>query len=404
MTDVATKTFMPITALGISSHPRFGRRGYRAAMVLIAITVVAACLAIWDLRSGRIRDVRQEAANLSVVLAEQTARAFQAIDLVLRETQGMVKASGISDPNEFKQRMATAEVYRFLTDRLHSLPQADAISLIDDSGRIVNFSRSWPVPVIDTSDRDFYAYWRAHDDPGLFIGTPVVNKVTGAWVLTVTRRINGPRHEFLGIVLAVIQATYFEDFYKAIKTSEGESISLFRQDGVMLARHPRVERAIGEKLASESPWYGIVAGGGGTYLSPGYVDGVPRIISAQPVSEYPLAITIGIPEDVALAPWRRQSAIIAVGAVGAIVGFAILFWALGAQFRKIEHSETRFRGFATTSSDWFWETDEHHRINYMSEGVSTTGFGLGRGGLGVGTGLRGRPTRQVGNPADLRSR
>jgi PAS domain S-box-containing protein len=376
MTDVAPKTFVPITTLGISSHSRLGRHGYRAAMVLIAITIVAACLAIWDLHSGRISDVRQEANNLTVVLAEQTARAFQAIDLVMRETQGMVQASGISDPNEFKQRIATAEVHNFLTERLRSLPQADAISLIDDTGTIVNFSRSWPVPTIDTSDRDFYAYWRAHDEPGLFIGKPVINKVTGAWVLTVTRRINGPRHEFLGIVLIVIQASYFEDFYKAIKTSGGESITLFRRDGVLLARYPRVESAIGEKLASESPWYGVVAAGGGTYLTPGYVDGVPRIISVQPVSDYPLAITIGIPKDVALAPWRRQATIIAVGAVGAIVGFAILFWVLGVQFRRIERSETRFRGFATTSSDWFWETDEHHRISYMSEGVSTTGFGV----------------------------
>jgi PAS domain S-box-containing protein len=103
---------------------------------------------------------------------------------------------------------------------------------------------------------------------------------------------------------------------------------------------------------------------------------VPRIISVRPIDEYPLAVTVGIEEYVALAPWRRQSTMIAIGTLGGIIGFVILFRALAAQFSRLARGEARFRGFALTSSDWFWETDEQHRISYMSEGVSTTGFGI----------------------------
>ena len=64
-----------------------------------------------------------------------------------------------------------------------------------------------------------------------------------------TRRVSGPNGEFLGIVAGVAELRYFEDFYQAIST-EGESVSLFRHDGTILARYPRVEKMIGEKISS----------------------------------------------------------------------------------------------------------------------------------------------------------
>jgi PAS domain S-box-containing protein len=351
------------------------------ASLFVVITIAAACLAVWYLRGEQIADATKDAKNLTVVLAEQTSRTIQAVDLVAQEMQAMVLASGVTNPDQFRQRMAIEEVHQSLLRRLHSLPQASAISLIDDAGRIVNFSRTWPVPLIDTSDRDFYAYWHEHDAPEAFIGVPVLNKVTGAWVFTITRRISGAHGEFLGIVLGVVELQYFEDFYRAISSEQGESVSLFRHDGMLLARYPRVEEMIGQPISTQSQWYETVAADGGTYRTPGYLDGVPRIVSIAPMHDYPLVVSVSISEDVALAPWRRQSIIIAVGTFGAIVGFAILFRALEVQFRRLSQGEARFRGFATTSSDWFWETDAQHRVCYMSEGVSTTGFGIKPGDL-----------------------
>ena len=236
------------------------------------------------------------------------------------------------------------------------------------------------VPVLDASDRDFYGYLREHNDPGAFIGIPVVNNVSGAWVIMLTRRVSGPRGEFLGIVAGAVDARYFEEFYRAIRMNEGEVVSLFRRDGTLLVRHPHVEGMIGTKISVESPWYVSVADGGGTYRTPGYIGGIPRIIPVQPLREYPLVVTVGISEEVALASWRRQSIMIAVGALGAVIGFAILFRALAVQFRRLEQksldlaeSEARFRRFALTSSDWFWETDENHRFTHLSEGIRAFG-------------------------------
>jgi signal transduction histidine kinase len=343
--------------------------------VFIAVTIIAACLAIWNLREDRIADEMHNAQSLVFVIAEQTARAIQAVDLVVQQTQAMVLAHDVQEPDQFRERMATKDVHDYLASRLKNLPQANSLTLIDDAGRVTNFSWAWPVPVIDASDREYFHYLRDHDVAEAFIGPPVRSKVTGKWTIAIARRMTGPRGAFFGIVVAYVEANYFAEFYKAISSSDGESISLFRRDGTLISRYPDLDAKIGEKISTASPWYKTLADGGGTYRTPGYVGGVPRIISVQPVHGYPLAVTAGISEDVALAPWRQQSAIIAIGAIGAIVGFAILFRALAIQFRRLAQNEARFRGFALTSSDWFWETDQHHRFNYISEGVSAFGFG-----------------------------
>lgn len=122
-----------------SSRPLF-----LGGFLFVVITIIAAWLAIWDLHGERIVDATEETRNLVVVLAEQTTRAIQAVDLVVQERQGMVLAAGVTEADQFRLRMGTEEVHHFLLDRLHSLPQANSIALIDDAGKIVNFSRAWP--------------------------------------------------------------------------------------------------------------------------------------------------------------------------------------------------------------------------------------------------------------------
>src|SRR5258708_1943050 len=145
---------------------------------------------------------------------------------------------------------------------------------------------------------------------------------------------------------------------------------------------------MGERMPAQSPWYERVAEGGGTYRSPGYLDGVARIVAVRPLRDYPLVVDVTIAEDLALAHWRRQATFIAIGALCAAIGFAVLFRALAAQFRRIEdnraqlqgqtaelarsaealrESEARFRDFAEVAADWAWEMDKDLRFTYVSE-------------------------------------
>jgi hypothetical protein len=329
--------------------------------------LIAASFSVWDRREEALARSHQEMTNLGIVLAEQTARSIQAVDLVLDEVKAPVLHAGVDNPEQFALLMSTEEAHGLLADRLKDLPQANAIGVISADGKLINGSRLWPTTGIEVSDRDYYLHLRAEDDPGVFISAPVINRGHGKWSFFLARRISGPHGEFLGIVLGAIDPRYFEEFYQAITLQEGSSVSVFRRDGTMLARYPHVEKMIGEKLPPQAPFYQRVEEGGSSYRSPGYVDGIARVVSVHPLRDFPLVVTVTLSEEAALANWRRQSIFVAVGTLCTVFGFVLLFRALVAHSRSLERSEAtlreseaRFRDFALTSSDWLWEADENH--------------------------------------------
>ncbi|HEY1798069.1 MAG TPA: ATP-binding protein [Stellaceae bacterium] len=369
---------------------RFGS-GLRLSLVgtvVVAGIMLAAAVAIWNGHDEAIARSRREEGNLGIVLAAQSARSLQAVDLVMQETAALVRRSGSSTRAEFRERLGTEATHNFLADRVRALPQAYAISVIDDTGKVNASSRVWPTPDIETADRDFYAYFREHDAHRLYVGEPVVNKLTGAWVLTLTRRLDAPDGSFLGIVLGVVEVRYFEEFYRTIAINPGESMALFRRDGTMLVRYPLRENAIDRRLPPQSEWFKrITEENGATYRSLSYLDGIPRIVSIHPVGDFPIVSAVAMEESTVLSDWRRQSAWMLLGALAAAIGFALLFRALARQSWRLErqakdleraaaalgNSEARFRDFATTSSDWLWETDAGHRFTYHSDNIRAFG-------------------------------
>ena len=311
-------------------------------LALALISVAVAAVAIWDLHVYTVQSYQQEIRNLSVVLAEQSARTVQAVDLVLRETDAQVRLADIKSAEEFRRTLAGEDVHNVLASKLKTLPQADSLILVDADGRTVNFSRFWPNAPIDLSDRDYYRHFLEGNDRGPFISVPVANRVTGSWTIYLARRIDASDGAFLGLVLAGIETSYFEGFFNSLTLREGTSAGLFRRDGVLLARVPRLEMT-GFKMPANSPWYDLVAAGGGLYRSDGALDGIARTVSVQPRSDYALVAAVTVSAKTALAAWRGQALLIAACAFCAVVVFALLFRNLASQFRRLEEQAVALR-------------------------------------------------------------
>src|SRR5579872_4176118 len=216
------RDFVSTKAAKLGRRPG-NRRVYIIGILCVAITIAAACLSVALLRRDQINQQQTDAEKLAIVLAAQAARSIQAVDLVVQETRSMVLRSGITTPDELRQTTGTQDFHNFLVDRLRSLPQANSLALLDDTGTIVNFSHTWPIPVIHAADRDFFEYLRDHDDPNPVIGMPVVDRFTQAWVIMIARRIDGPHGEFLGVACGVVEARYFEDFYEEVRAGQSAS-------------------------------------------------------------------------------------------------------------------------------------------------------------------------------------
>jgi signal transduction histidine kinase len=322
----------------LRQHPPSNRRLNLIGLAVVCMTILAAGLTIWDLRQEAIKIYTEEIENLGVAFAEQTSRTLQAVDLVLDQVKDRALGSGMETPAQFEQLLSGRKWHQFLADRARNLPQADALALIDADGKLINASRRWLVSAADFSDRDFIAYFRLHDEPTSFLGSPVKNRTNTGWTIIVARRISGSAGEFLGTIIATIRTEYLEEFYKAITLPELGPVTVVRQDGTIFARYPRAEKdIIGQKMPAASPWYRL-AGSGGTFRSQEDATRTTRMESVRPLTDYPLVVDVTISEAAALANWRRQSRLIAIGAVCAVLGFMVLFRELGAQFRELEQN------------------------------------------------------------------
>jgi PAS domain S-box-containing protein len=388
--------------------PASRRLGLIAASI-VAITIVAAAALCWDQRNAAIANAQQDLTNLGIVLAEQANRTFQAVDLVLRESADQIRARQIKTPEQFSTALDGKTTHEFLVDQQRHLPQAASLGLFDAAGNLVNLSRVWPVPALNIADRDFFAWLKNDPETETIITDPVKNRVTGTWSLFLGRRVTAPDGTFLGIVCATVELSYLEDFYRMIASQADRSITLLRSDGTILVRYPPIEQDIGKKLPSGGAFYDHVAAGSALYRTDGGLDGLARWVSIQPLHDYPLLISVTRAETAILASWRRQSALITAGALGAIVGFLLLFRALAAQFRDHEtstaslaernaaleesraqlerqaselersaealtRSEARFRDFAQITSDWFWEQGADLRYTWFSDAVDKPGL------------------------------
>ncbi|HKR20469.1 MAG TPA: ATP-binding protein, partial [Stellaceae bacterium] len=315
---------------------RANRRLSATGAVVIAATIVAAGLTIWDLHDDAVGNYQSNMANLGVLIAEQTSQSLQSVDLVLNETQQKIAASDVTSAATFNGRMGTESIHRYLQLELKGLPQAEALIMIDANGRVINYSRQWPVQPINASDHDFFRYLRDHDDARPFVSAPVMSHATQRQTFYIGHRVNDPQGHFLGIVAAAISPNYWAGSYSSITVEKGTVVSFIRRDGVILAHYPELGAVTAARIPPQSLWYKWVAEGGGTYRSKPWTDGVVRFVSVHPVAEFPLVISVGFTEEAVMAHWRFQTLCIVIGAIIVALGFAVLFSALAEQFKRLE--------------------------------------------------------------------
>jgi diguanylate cyclase (GGDEF)-like protein len=330
-------------ATGQRDPLRFSRMIQLIGLCLIFLTIAVAVAVVSDMRQRTEEGYRREISDLGTALSEQTLRYIQEIDPILRELQSRSAGLGIRSQDEMHDLLGTANINALLKDRLHNLAQVNALIILDATGHATNSSRDFPVPPIDDSDRDFFRHFADQDDQGLFASAPTKSRVDGTSTVFVARRLNSPNGNFLGVVAGMMDVQYLNEFYQAISTKPGRSVTLLRADGLILTRSPDPTKQTGTWMPVESPWYRLVAAGGGNYLSPGFLGGLPALVSVHPLRTYPLVIDVSVKERIEMAAWRRQAWLLGFAGTAAAAGFILLFWFITVQFRRQESQNAALR-------------------------------------------------------------
>jgi PAS domain S-box-containing protein len=330
---------LPIDATDPSAVRRHGRFAplvtMIAAAILVVLMVCAAGFTIWNLHTRVEAESRASLAKLSLVIAEQTSRSFQSVDIVLKEIAEQIAANGPGSPDAMRAGTDEPVMHQFLENRVLNLAQVANLILVDVDGRVINNSRVSPTPKVSVSDREQFRYLRDHDDTALFVSEPVRDKVAKNWTLFLARRINNSQGQFLGIVQAAVRLKHFEEFYAAVALGEGGSVALLRRDGMLLARYPMEEGKIGRMAPGISLANGSRPAEGWSTST----DGITRYVALSPVHNFPLVAMTALTKEVLLGTWPRDATIVALGALGTTAGVLMLLMTLAKQIRGIRRSE-----------------------------------------------------------------
>ncbi len=298
------------------------------------LVCVGAGLAIRELRLRDINDEKRELTALDLLLAEETERTLQGVDLVLTSLQQDLALDGMTKPLQLIRSQSDNITYTLLKSRIVGIPQLASVSIIGFDGRLVNSSIRYPAPEGNVAGSDYFKVLKDTPNSGSYLSMPVQNN-NGTWTIYLARRINSPSGKFLGLVVAAVDLAYFENLYRTLGIGGHGAVSLWRRDATLLARYPSMQGighvfkvvAFSGILRNDQPV---------TYETGKGLDGQPRIVATMPVKQFPLVVNISKGIDQILADWHQAAALIVVGALFCLVALGFVLWLLIRQFNTYE--------------------------------------------------------------------
>jgi len=257
-------------------------------------------------------EIRQN-ANLALALQEQTLRVLAAVDQATLRLSDSVREGHFQVEDYSRFANETGLVPDILTQ----------LSYVGADGRFVGSNidpGGGKTGHVDLSERE---HIRVHLQPdlvkdaagqmsadGLFIGKPVLGKVSGKWTIQLTRKISAADGRALGVVVASLNPRYLEEVYGRVRLGDQGVVSLLGDDRSIRAR----------VVGGQSKGMGTVLPAApfmdsGRLPTEGYdvrrtpVDGVERIVAYHRVGSHPLQVVVATTTETALGEWRSTRAV-----------------------------------------------------------------------------------------------
>lgn len=317
------------------------RDTHLVVLLLLVIGCSLASLTVWKVVASReqaLQDVDVHGLNLTQALATYSEGIVRQSSLLLLGLVERLETEG-SGPAQIERLSA-------LVDRqVPLMPQLSGITIYDNQGRWL-MSSNRPIPVgANSTDRDYFIHHR--DDPSreIFIGPPIQSRSNHEWVITVSRRFNGPGGEFAGVVAVTLGVENFLRLFGKIDVGQEGAIGLSYTDGTLLVRYPFREQDMGRNF-SRSPIFAkyLVDRSVGTASFASSLDGVERLYAFRKSELLPLVTTVALGKHEALAAWRTEALLSAVVVTGLLGLTGLIGWFLILDIRRRTQAEDRLRG------------------------------------------------------------
>jgi signal transduction histidine kinase/CheY-like chemotaxis protein len=313
-------------------------RSLRVLAVVVALLVIlVTAQQLLRARETVIANTERQMSRLDMVFAEQTGRAAETVDFILRNAIDAVRKLPPGTPPH------AAVMDDQLRHWIEGVRQVRGVCLTDSTGEIIFASGPSMQGDVAQALHAAVAWHAAHPGGGLQISDPL-RETDGVWTALMTRRVNAPDGSFAGIVSARLDLRYFEDFYRAVELQEGGAILLHLRDGTVLARYPHDDQVVGKSYADLPPFKDILAHSmAGTVIMDSPLDGKERVLAIRALRAFPLAVNVSVDERQVLASWERQAWFFGTGALIVCALIIRLMFLLARRSRQIERLVIEFR-------------------------------------------------------------
>jgi len=277
-------------------------------IVVMAWSVTA--LEVWFNRQEAIASQTKNNSNLAKSFQEQINRLLATVDQATIRLSDEVIKGDISKNDYVRFANETGLVPNILTQ----LSWVNAQGIFEAGNLDTDRSKTGP---IDLSQRE---HIKSHLDAqtkqsvlgqfskgGLFIGKPVLGKVSKKWTIQLSRVIERQGNN-LGVVVASLNPNYIEEIFASVDLGSEGAVSLFGDDRVIRARVVGGQATeIGGVVPNNSGLQESLVQKEGNYVRVSGVDSKERIIAYHRVGDFPLAVFVSTTTQEALVEWRTSA-------------------------------------------------------------------------------------------------
>jgi signal transduction histidine kinase/CheY-like chemotaxis protein len=315
------------------------------AVALLALIAAATAIQLLAMRAAIIAETMRQMSRLDMVFAEQTGRAVESVDLILRNAIDTLRTLRATPPVD-----ATA-FDALLQKRIKGVRQIMEVAITDPEGNILYSSRPRRQQPLAAADRALIRAQVNSRNSGLVFSKPLRGP-QGRWTSLMLRRISDGDGSFAGVALAYLNLVYFADFYKAVELTENGAIILHLRDGTVLVRYPGNDAAVGQSYANLPPFKDILAHAmAGTVIMDSPIDGHSRVLAIRALKAFPLAVNVSVSENRVLTGWRRQTVTFSLIVVAASLITVGLLFLLAQRSRQVEGLLGEYRAAKEAAED-----------------------------------------------------
>lgn len=239
------------------------------------------------------RDAVRQGSNLTRVLEEYIKR-------VVKETDGTLLAlrqSYQEDPQHF-------DITRWVERSRSNTELTLQYGIANSAGFVLQSSLAPLSAPIYVGDRPHFQVHAESTGDQLYIGTPVIGKISGKLTMELTRRLSNADGSFAGTVAASLDVQQLNRFFGSLDIGQGGVVSLVGFDGIVRARgasDPKAPSFAGVSVTDSPLFPALRRSPNGSYWNAAAssikFDGVSRLVSYRTVTGLPLIAVVGLAEQ-----------------------------------------------------------------------------------------------------------